>query len=174
MLSFSFISTIRRTEWHFPQKRNVDVVLTYYHFHNGMRMRRCAAKTNTNYVCAWHEWTSSSSTPRTTRCVGNMRNVNICGTQKRRSVLRKVAPNCLPALRKQNASLGTCETNTNTTSSDDFPLDRRPPPRVIFSEFQGSHVNSESCCESDVCSKNFTKYLQFRGSIYFSLYLSKF
>ena len=100
--------------------------------------------------CAWHEWTSSSSTPRTTRCVGNMRNVNICGTQKRRSVLQKVAPNCLPALRKQNASLGTCETNTNTSSSDDFPLDRRPPPRVIFSGFQGSHVNSESGYDSDV------------------------
>lgn len=160
-LSFSFIFTFQRTEWHFPQKQNVDV-LTYYHFHNGMRMRRCAAKSNTAFYNVCVAWMNLQLVNPThvalflglSLCAMEICGMSTSGTQKEAICFTKgmaQTPNCLPALRKQNASLGTCVWDEHKhTSSDDFPLDRRrPPPRVIFSEFHGSRVNSESGCLVD-------------------------
>jgi hypothetical protein len=106
--------------------------------------------------------------------LGYMRNVNICGTQKRRSVLRKVAPNCLPALKKTKrehaVSAPARRTQTPCWMSDDFPLDRRrPPPRVLFlANFKATTstakvVGNRTYRGQPFAANIFTNHLQFGG-----------
>lgn len=129
------------TCWHCAICGAAFIMLSFSQWHDAYA-QVCSQKQHARRFFLFYEWTSSPRQPhaRLSLVWKYAECQHLSGTKHKRGEIcftKKVAPNCLPALRKQNSTmLGTCDRDAykkqTTRVTISLSIDGHPPPSFLL------------------------------------------